>query len=301
METTLPARLPAPAVPSWIIDELPPVARYRVQAADALMHTMEMGTGKPVVMVHGNPTWGFLYRKVAAALGGDGYRLIIPDLVGLGFSDKRASMEDHTLENHINWFVAWLDAMELDDVVLVVQDWGGAIGVGAMAQRADMLSGLVVLNTALTPPRHGFKPSWFHSLAATAAGDVMFRRLGFPQRALWVAQGDKWSIGRETAAAYTYPLRDSAARLTPLAMARMVPDSHDHPSIGPLQDVADFVESFIGPAAIVWGDKDPVLGKLKNRVARMLPQAPVTSTQAGHFLQEEVPAEIAAAIRFVRG
>ncbi len=79
----------------------------------------------------------------------------------------------------------------------------------------------------------------------------------------------------------------------------MVPDTMDHPTVEPIRDVQTFVESYDGPAAIVWGDRDPVIGRLRNRVSRMLPQAPVTSTDAGHFLQEEVPGEIAYAIRQV--
>ena len=85
----------------------------------------------------------------------------------------------------------------------------------------------------------------------------------------------------------------------PLALARMVPDSPEHPSIEPLERCQAMVEAFDGPAAIVWGERDPILGRLLRRTQRLLPNAEVTTTQAGHFLQEEVPVEIAAAIRSV--
>jgi haloalkane dehalogenase len=89
--------------------------------------------------------------------------------------------------------------------------------------------------------------------------------------------------------------------VAPLALTRMVPDGPDHPSVPLLRAVADLVEGYTGPAAIVWGDRDPVLGRVRDRVARSLPQAVVTRTAGGHFLQEEHPAEIAAAIRSVAG
>jgi cis-3-alkyl-4-acyloxetan-2-one decarboxylase len=265
---------------------------------------METGPvdGPVVLCVHGNPTWGFLYRKVAAELRGSGYRVVMPDLIGLGFSSKPTSMPEHTLDTHIEWFGHLIDALRLKSVVLVVQDWGGAIGVGALLERAEELAGIVVLNTVLGPPKEGFRATLFHRLAqAPVISDLAFRGLGFPQVNLSIAQGDKRSIRGDVSRAYRWPLRGRARNAAPLALARMVPDSLSHPSVPALRRIQEFTEAYKGPAAIVWGDRDPVLGRLKNRLSRWLPQAKVTSTQAGHFLQEEVPGAIAAAIRTVRG
>jgi haloalkane dehalogenase len=90
-----------------------------------------------------------------------------------------------------------------------------------------------------------------------------------------------------------------ADRVAPLALARMVPSSLNHPSVPALNRCQELVAGWTGPAAIVWGDRDPVLGRVRDRIARLLPQATLTRTRAGHFLQEEVPDEIAAAIRTV--
>jgi len=155
----------------------------------------------------------------------------------------------------------------------------------------------------VSPPRAGFRPTRFHRFSRVPlVSDVAFRLLGFPQNALHRAQGDAASIRGDVARAYRYPLRRLRDNAAPLALARMVPDGRaDHPSLVPLEHVQAFVTSFAGPVAIVWGDRDPVLGRLRKRIEALLPKAVVTRTEAGHFLQEEVPAEIAAAIRSVTG
>jgi haloalkane dehalogenase len=280
-----------------------PFDRYRVRVGAREMHVLEGGSpdGRPVLMLHGNPTWGFLWRKVAGELAPEkDLRLLMPDLLGLGLSDKLHRAEEHTLEAHAAAFGALVDALDLRGVILVVQDWGGPIALRAFADRPDRLAGLVVLNTVIGPPRPGFKPSWFHRFAATPlVSDVAFRGLQLPERFLWAAQGDRRSIRGDALRAYRWPLRRWADRIAPLALARMVPDSQEHPSIAPLKVSHDFATSFQGPMAIVWGDRDPVLGGVRRHLERTFPRAPVTVTRAGHFLQEEVPAEIAAAIRDV--
>lgn len=294
-------RREAREIPEWLEAMLPAgVDRYCVDVGGYDMAVMELGEGRPVLMVHGNPTWGFLYRKVMSELAGEPLRLIAPDLIGLGLSDKPRDPEVHRLENHGRWLGALIDKLALSDVVLVGQDWGGPIGLWPFAQRRDRLGGLVILNTVVGPPKPGFKSTWFHKFArAPVISELAFKWAGMPQGALWVAQGDKRSIRGDVSRAYRWPLRQRADRIAPLALARMVPDSQSHQSIPQLQICQSVVESFEGKAAIVWGDKDPVLGRVKNHIARLLPNAEVASTNAGHFLQEEVPDKIAVAIRSV--
>ncbi len=292
-------RLPAPPLPDWLA-RMVPFERYRIDVGPHAMHVMEQGAGMPVVMLHGNPTWSFLYRKVFTRLAGAGVRAIAPDIVGLGLSDKPRAMEAHTLEHHARWFGTLLDELGLERFVFVCQDWGGPIGLRALADRADRVAGLVVLNTAIGPPRPDFRPTAFHRFARMPiVSDLVFRGLSFPQSTMWMAQGDRFSIRGDAARAYRYPLRGLANNVAPLALARMVPDSLAHPSVPALQRCLEFVEGFRGPAAIVWGDRDPVLGRVRSFVERKLPRAHVTRTRAGHFLQEEVPDEIASAIRDV--
>jgi len=293
-------------LPAWLEEMLPPGARRSMigvgaDGGDPSMHVMEWGSGRPVLMLHGNPSWGFLYRKVVDALRGDpGLRLVVPDLIGLGLSDKPRDPAAHTIPHHGAWLAAMIEALDLRDLILVVQDWGGAIGLHAMHQLPGRLAGLVVLNTVLGPPRPGFRPTAFHRFARLPLiSDVAFRGLGLVEAGMALAQGDRSSIRGRVARAYRWPLRRLRDRTAPLALARMVPDSLEHWSIAPLRECEAVVTGFRGPAAIVWGDRDPVLGKVRKRCETLLPSAEVTRTRAGHFLQEEVPDEIAAAIRSV--
>jgi len=293
--------LPAPPLPGFIARELPAsLRRYRLDLGEHRVHVMEAGEGRPVWMQHGNPTWGFLWRKVVAELDLRRFRVILPDLVGLGFSDRPADAESHTLDAHIGWMGRLVDALGLEDLIFVGQDWGGPIGFGTLGERPGRCAGLVVLNTAIGPPRPGFRPTLFHRFAALPiVSDVAFRLLQFPQMNLNLAQGDRRSIDRAAAWAYRWPLLDPRHNAAPLALARMVPDGPEHPSIPALNRSQAFVETFEGPSAIVWGDRDPILGRLRSWVEKNLPGARVTRTEAGHFLQEEVPREIAEAIAHV--
>lgn len=291
---------PAPEMPGWLEKQLP-FKRYQLNVGGHFLHVMEQeGAGRPVLMLHGNPSWSYLWRKVARALDGSGLRLVMPDLLGLGLSDKPTDPRVHTLELHGRLIGAVIDQLGLDRFVLAVQDWGGAIGGCAVAPRPERVAGLVVLNTVMGPPRVGFRPTGFHRFAQTPiVSNFVFQTLGFMPRGMNRAQGDKGSITGGVADAYFWPLREKSMRTAPLALARMVPDSQEHPSIPALKVCEQFTENFKGPAEIVWGDRDPVLAPAIKRLQKLLPHARVTRTQAGHFLQEEVPEEIAAAIKRV--
>ena len=190
--------------------------------------------------------------------------------------------------------------LELENLIFVGQDWGGPIGLLALANQPGRLTGLVLLNTVVGPPRPGFRPTAFHRFARMPlVSTLAFRGLGLPQNALWIVQGDKQSIRGVVARAYRHPLRKFADNVAPLALARMVPDSLEHPSIAALSRSQSVVTGFRGPAELVWGERDPVLGRVRTHLERLLPDAKVTRTEAGHFLQEEVPGPIAAAIRRV--
>jgi cis-3-alkyl-4-acyloxetan-2-one decarboxylase len=120
--------IPAPPLPAWL-DRMVPFERSVVDLGEHRVHVMQAGSGRPVLMLHGNPTWGFLWRKVAAELRGEPLRLVMPDLVGLGFSDKPRDLAAHTLENHGRWMAALVERLDLRDLVFVGQDWGGPIGL----------------------------------------------------------------------------------------------------------------------------------------------------------------------------
>ncbi len=288
-----------PVIPDWIETMLPKEnRRCTVNVGDQkTMHVMETGEGFPILMLHGNPTWGFLYRKIMMRLSGRNLRCIAPDLIGLGFSTKPDRIGEHTLENHAAWLGSFIDQLNVDGLILVIQDWGGPIGMRAMADRPHLLKGLVIQNTAIMPPKPDFKPTPFHKFSnMPVISDIAFRLFHFPQNALHKVQGDPESIKGGVAKAYQFPLKKFKDNLAPLALARMVPSSLTHPSVAGLQKCQALAESFKGPCEIVWGKKDPILGRVLPRIKNLLPQAGVTETGAGHFLQEEVPDQIAETI-----
>ncbi len=291
------APLPAPPLPAFIARELP-FARSVVEAGGLRLHLMEAGEGPTAVFLHGNPTWGFLWRKVAARLAGARLRIVIPDLPGLGLSDKPRDPAFHTLENHARVMGSLLDAVApAGPLLLVLHDWGGPIGLAALARQPGRLAGLVVTNTLVGPPRTGSRPTRFHRFAnRPLVSDLAFRLLGFPQNALHLVQADRRSISGDVARAYRWPLRRIADRVAPLALARMAPIRPDHPSIAPMRRALAVATSFAGPSAIVWGERDPVLGRALRGVAEALPRAVVTRVPAGHYPQEEAPGPIADAV-----
>ena len=292
-----------PALPSWLEAMFPPgMRRSLVDVGGVRIHVAEWGAGPTVVMLHGNPSWGFLWRKVVAELLDDGLRLVVPDLVGLGLSDKPHDAEAHTLAGHGTWFGRLLDEVAPGDVTLVAQDWGGPIALWAAADRLARVRGLVLGNTVVGPPRPGFKASAFHRLARLPlVSDALFKLGGFPQNLMTLAQGKKTSIVGRAALGYMWPLRRLGDRTAPLALARMVPDAMDHPSIPALERCQEAFTALRAPVSLVWGMRDPVLGRVLGHLERLRPDARVTRTDAGHFLQEEVPGPIAAAVRDVAG
>ena len=289
-------RLPAPPLPGFLA-RLLPFERSLVEAGGVRLHVMEAGSGPTVVLLHGNPTWGFLWRRVAAPLADAGLRVVMPDLAGLGLSDKPRDPAFHTLERHARIVGALLDEVAPGPLLLVLHDWGGAIGLAAMEERRARLAGLVVTNTVVGPPRPTTRPTRFHRFAnLPLVSAAAFRLLGFPQNALHLTQADRASISGDVARAYRWPLRRLADRTAPLAMARMVPLREDHPSLPALRRSLAVATSFEGPAAIVWGERDPVLGRALRGVAEALPRAAITRVAAGHYLQEETPDAIVGAV-----
>jgi pimeloyl-ACP methyl ester carboxylesterase len=255
----------------------------------------------PVLLVHGNPTWSFLWRRVIASLDPNRFRCLAPDLLGFGLSDdlsKRAG--DHTLDRHLGAIREWVEALDLGEgVILVGQDWGGPMVVGAGMRLEGRVAGLVLGNTSVLLPRRP-RGTWFHRFARfPLVSSLSFRGLGFPLRGLNLAQGDRGSISGSVARAYREPLRSWRRRSGPLGLARMVPDRLEHESVPALREIDGWARAFQGPVGLVWGERDPILGRALKRHREVFPQAQVTTTQAGHFLQEEVPEELAAAIACV--
>jgi pimeloyl-ACP methyl ester carboxylesterase len=286
----------APELPAWLRADVP-FQRRIYRGGPYAIHFVDEGAGSPVLLQHGNPTWSYLWRKVIRRLAESGVRVIAPDLVGLGLSGKPRDAGVHTLTFHAEQIEGLLHALGLDRVTIAGQDWGGPVLGLVAARNPELVHGAIFANTGLAAPRRAGTLSWFHRLAnMPLVSDLLFRLLNFPIPVMHMVQGDRSSIGRSEKRAYRYPLRSIRDRIAPLALARMVPTTLDHPSVEAMRQVEAWASSFSGPVRLVWGRADPILGRGLKGMRRLFPDAPVVETEAGHFLQEEAPEALAEAI-----
>jgi haloalkane dehalogenase len=226
----------------------------------------------------------------------DRLRLIMPTLVGLGFSSKVPASR-HTLKNHIRWINSVLVKLKLTELVYVGQDWGGPVGMGALALSPELLKGAVLLNTGFSAPTENVDVSRAHAAVKTPiVGELILEVFSSIFEQLHRIQGDPDSISTDVAELYGRPVLESGNSKAPLAMMRMVSDGPDHPSTAAMRIIEKYIQGLDIPAEIVWGMKDPILGRLLPMMKRNFPGAPVTETKGGHFLQEEFPVEIAASL-----
>ena len=260
------------------------------------VHVLEVGTGFPVFMQHGNPTSGFLYRKIAEELPKDRVRLIMPTMVGLGFSSK-VPASAHTVDNHIRWINSVLVQLQLTKLVYSGQDWGGPVGMGALSLSPELINGAVMLNTGFGAPTEPVNLSVPHAVVKIPiVGELMLEVFFSIFGGMHRLQGDPDEFPADVANLYGRPVLESGNAKAPLAMMRMVPDGPDHPSTPAMRTIVNYVGGLDIPAEIVWGMRDPILALGLPAMKQFFPEAPVTETQGGHFLQEEVPVEIAAAV-----
>lgn len=287
-----------PEIPEKFLKLLPDgTERAVVEIEGHHIHYLIRGRGTPVFMMHGNPTWSFLYRAIMAALDPEKFQCIVPDMVGLGYSSRPKNGRFHTLENHEYIMGSFIKEMIREDFIFAGQDWGGPIGLLASMQSAYSIKGMVIMNTMLRPPKQGFKPTRFHKFSHTPImSEWAFRIMGFPQNRLELVQGDKKSISGTVKEAYIHPLRGLRQNAAPLWLARMVPDGHQHPSVPYLKKCEDFCRTYKRPVFLVWGQRDPILGKLASAHQKIMPHAKVELTDGGHFVQEQHPRLIAKCI-----
>lgn len=289
---------PLPDYAAKFVDE--DYKSYLVEVEPGIkVHVLETGSGYPVYMQHGLPTTGFLYRKVAEALPRDQFRIIMPTIVGLGFSSKVPASQ-HTLENHLRWMNAALNKLALQDAIFVGHDWGGPIGMGALARSPELLKGAVILNTVLDSAKEERDLAAPLVVANTpVAGEILFEGLVSIFGQLASFQADPASMPEDVIRLYEKPVRDSGNAKGILAMMRMSADGPDHPSSKQYRELEEYYQGREFPTEIVWGMQDSILAKRLADMKKNFPDAVVTETQGGHFLQEETPEEIAAAVQRV--
>jgi haloalkane dehalogenase len=247
--------------------------------------------GPPVLLLHGEPSWSFLYRTMLPVLGGAGLRAIAPDLVGFGRSDKPTDIADHSYARHVEWTRALaFDVLDLSGVTLVGQDWGGLIGLRLVAEHADRFARLVAANTGLPTGDHPMPEIWHRfrtAMQTTPSVDV----------GRFVQSGCRTRLSPQVRAGYDAPFPDQTYVAGPRAMPGLVPIRPDDPASEANRRAWTVLGELSIPALIAFSDRDPITGAMAPILQRHLPGArgrthPVIS-DAGHFLQEDAGPELA--------
>ena len=263
------------------------------------VHYLDEGPlGGPVVlMMHGQPSWSYLYRRMIPPVVAAGYRVLAPDLVGFGRSDKPADQAAYTYEAHVAWMLEWLDRRELKDVVLFCQDWGGLIGLRLVAARPDLFSGVVAGNTGL-PEGRGMTPAfqgWLdfsQSVPELPVGGVL-------------QMGSGRQLADAEVAAYDAPFPDESYKAGARAFPRLVPLTPEHASVAENKAAWRVLEAWTKPFVTCFSDADPITAGgervFQERVPGARGQPHRTVKGGGHFLQEDAPEELAEAVLELRG
>lgn len=251
----------------------------------------------PVLLMHGEPSWSYLYRKIIPRLSGE-HRVVAPDLVGFGRSDKPADKGDYSYERHVAWMSAWLLALDLKDITLFCQDWGGLIGLRLVAAFPERFARVVVGNTGLptgTGMSDGFK-TWLQmsqSIPVFPAGMI-------------VNMGTQRELSPEEIAAYDAPYPDESYKVAARIFPTFVPVTPEHASVAENKAAWTVLEAFNKPFLTAFSDKDPVTNGgeavFQSRVPGTKGRKHVTIEGGGHFLQEDCPDQIADVIdAFIKG
>jgi haloalkane dehalogenase len=248
----------------------------------------------PVLMLHGEPSWSFLYRKMIPILAGAGHRVICPDLVGFGRSDKPTLIEDHSYARHVEWIRALaFDVLDLRKVTLVGQDWGGLIGLRLAAEHPDRFSRLVVANTGLPTGDIPMPEIWWRFREAIQSQPRI--DVGW-----FVQSGCRRPMGNAVRAAYDAPFPDDRYCAAPRAMPGLVPTAPDDPAAAANRAAWAALSASTTPMLVAFSDGDPITGAMAPILQRQMPGAqgidhPVIGG-AGHFLQEDAGEELAGHI-----
>jgi haloalkane dehalogenase len=270
-----------------------PFAPHYMELDGLRIHYVDEGQGPVILCLHGEPTWSFLYRHIILQLRGQ-FRVIAPDLIGFGKSDKFADQEAYSFELQRNTFAAFVNELDLKEVTLVVHDWGGPTGLWTATQYPERFSRLVVLNTFLSTGQQ-LPNNVFRAWSAFSRYSPLF-----PVGQL-VQVGTKRWLPRAVTRAYDAPFPARAYKAGARIFPQLVPTSKDDPAVPAMRATFRALRRWQKPALVMFSDKDPILGGLDAIFRRLIPgsegQPEITIRDASHFLQEDKGDEIAEQIR----
>ncbi|HZV50172.1 MAG TPA: haloalkane dehalogenase [Candidatus Dormibacteraeota bacterium] len=251
-----------------------------------------------VLLLHGEPTWAYLWRKVMAVLVDAGLRAIAPDLVGFGRSDKPADPADHAYDRHVAWMRTFVESLDLRQATLVGHDWGGLIGLRLVAEAGERFARVVATNTGLPTGDQHLSDAFFNwQRFSQEAPELPVGRI--------VAGGCREPLPPEVVAAYDAPFPDETYKAGPRRLPLLVPTSPSDPAAAANRRAWQALQRWEKPFLCVFSDGDPITRGADEPMRRLVPGARhdrhVTIAGAGHFLQEDRGEELGEAIvRFVR-
>ncbi|MGH3743748.1 MAG: haloalkane dehalogenase [Mycobacteriales bacterium] len=258
------------------------------------MAYVDEGSGPVVLLMHGEPSWSYLYRHMVRPLVGAGFRVVVPDLVGFGRSDKPAQMSDHTYARHVAWTASLVfDALDLRDITLFCQDWGGLIGLRLVAAEPERFARVVAANTGLPDGEHRLGEAWW------AFYDFVQKTEDLPVGFL-VKGGCARELSDAEVAAYEAPFPDASFKAGPRGLPGLIPQDHDNVETPRQQEAWEVLRRFDRPFLCAFADGDPIT---RGSDAVLLKNIPGTQglshptiTDASHFLQEDASARLVEVI-----
>ena len=280
------------------LEEYPFPPRY-TEVASMRMHHVELGPseGEPVLLLHGEPTWSYLYRHMLPVLAAAGHRALAPDLIGFGRSDKPADIRDYSYAAHVEWMHAWIEANGLRDITLVCQDWGSLIGLRLVGERPERFARVVVAN--------GFLPMGDRPLPRAFRIWRAFARWSpvFPIGRI-VNAGCVRKLSPGALRAYAAPFPSARYKAGARAFPRLVPAGPDDPAVPANQRAWEALREWRRPFLTAFAAHDPIFRGADRVLQKLVPgaegQPHEIVRRAGHFIQEDAGVELAEIIaRFI--
>jgi|AntRauTorcE11898_2_1112593.scaffolds.fasta_scaffold15247_2 haloalkane dehalogenase len=273
-----------------------PFKENYVSSNDLQMHYIDEGSGEIILALHGEPSWSYLYRKFIPVLGD--YRFIAPDLIGFGKSDKIVGWKNYSFQLHFKSLKNLIEKLDLNDITLVVQDWGGLLGLSLLGEYPSTFKRVVIMNTFLPV---GKTSSFIFKLWVLFARYHPSLPVG---RLIQFATSQK--VSKEAIRAYNAPFPNRKYKSGARAFPALVPQKPSDPGVEQMKKARQVLSEWAKPALVLFSDEDPIMSGLEKFFYKLIPsskeQQKIIIKNAGHFLQEDKGEEIAGYIdQFMKG